>query len=295
MTTEVFIIYNIGVAGTSCIYPIDMIKTRLQASKGLYKGPLHCLQSIYAAEGIGGFYRGLFANLIGVIPEKAIKLAANEYFRELFERDDGSIALHHEVLSGGLAGFCQVIATNPMEITKIRLQMQSTLPVAERQSMSQVVSSLGLRGMYQGTLATLSRDVPYSFIFFPLYANIKAMMANSKGETSMLGVLTSGIISGAIAAATVTPTGNIQYLIHRGSNTYCCYTVDVVKTRLQLAGGKEKYKSVPNAYRMIIKEEGFGALYKGAVPRMVVVGPLFGITLLAFEAQKNYMIKKGML
>ena len=33
----------------------------------------------------------------------------------------------------------------------------------------------------------------------------------------------------------------------------------------------------------------------GAVPRMVVVGPLFGITLLAFELQKEYMIKKGLL
>lgn len=50
-----------------------------------------------------------------------------------------------------------------------------------------------------------------------------------------------------------------------------------------------------NAYKTIIREEGFMALYKGAIPRMVVVGPLFGITLLAFEAQKNYMIRNGML
>jgi hypothetical protein len=38
-----------------------------------------------------------------------------------------------------------------------------------------------------------------------------------------------------------------------------------------------------------------GALYKGALPRMVVVGPLFAITLLAFEAQKKYMVKNGLL
>ena len=49
------------------------------------------------------------------------------------------------------------------------------------------------------------------------------------------------------------------------------------------------------ALRMIVKEEGLSALYKGAIPRMVVVGPLFGITLLAFEAQKKYMIKNGLL
>ena len=67
------------------------------------------------------------------------------------------------------------------------------------------------------------------------------------------------------------------------------------QSRLQVQGGKEKYKDMGTAFRMIVKEEGLSALYKGAIPRMVVVGPLFGITLLAFEAQKAYMIKNGLL
>lgn len=62
-----------------------------------------------------------------------------------------------------------------------------------------------------------------------------------------------------------------------------------------MVGGKEKYKDMGTAFRMIVKEEGLSALYKGAVPRMIVVGPLFGITLLAFELQKSYMIKNGLL
>ena len=58
------------------------------------------MRSIFAESGVSGFYRGLGANLIGVIPEKAIKLAANEYFREMLEQPDGSIRLHHEVIAG---------------------------------------------------------------------------------------------------------------------------------------------------------------------------------------------------
>ncbi len=65
--------------------------------------------------------------------------AANEVLREQFEKEDGSIELQHEILAGAGAGFVQVIATNPMEITKIRMQMQATLPIAERQSTIQVV------------------------------------------------------------------------------------------------------------------------------------------------------------
>lgn len=65
--------------------------------------------------------------------------------------------------------------------------------------------------------------------------------------------------------------------------------------RLQAVGGLAKYVSMGNCYRTILKEEGILALYKGAIPRMIVVGPLFAITLLSFETQKNYMIKKGLL
>lgn len=109
-----------------------MVKTRLQASASKYSSPIDCFRKIIANEGgPRALYRGLSANLIGVAPEKSIKLvrnniakhtfikynyhvsikAANEYFREQFERDDGSIALHHEIIAGAGAGTCQVRPT----------------------------------------------------------------------------------------------------------------------------------------------------------------------------------------
>jgi solute carrier family 25 aspartate/glutamate transporter 12/13 len=59
------------------------------------------------------------------------------------------------MLAGAAAGFCQVIATNPMEIVKIRMQLG--------QSATQVLSDLGVKGLYKGTRATLCRDVPFRF------------------------------------------------------------------------------------------------------------------------------------
>ena len=68
-----------------------------------------------------------------------------------------------------------------MEITKIRMQMQATLPIEQRMNTLQVVKSLGIRGMYTGTPATLCRDVPFSILFFPAYANVKKALSNEKG------------------------------------------------------------------------------------------------------------------
>ena len=62
------------------------------------------------------------------------------------------------MLAGALAGFCQVSATNPMEIVKLRMQLQNLTPAAERLSTGEVVRNLGLRGMYKGTGNQQAKD-----------------------------------------------------------------------------------------------------------------------------------------
>lgn len=52
-----------GAIATTCIYPLDLTKTKLMNQKGIgaareFKGPLHTFQTIWAREGIRGMYRG---------------------------------------------------------------------------------------------------------------------------------------------------------------------------------------------------------------------------------------------
>jgi hypothetical protein len=56
--------------------------------------------------------------------------------------------------------------------------------------------------------------------------------------------------------------------------------MDVVKTRLQVSKkeGEYVYKGMADCYRNIIRTEGVGALFKGVVPRTLIVSPLFAIT-----------------
>jgi len=103
---------------------------------------------------MAGLYRGLGSNLVGIVPEKAIKLAVNDYAREWLGNGDGEgLGSGLGMVAGATAGFCQVVATNPMEIVKIRMQLGGSL--------STIFKDLGLRGMYKGTAATLCRDVPF--------------------------------------------------------------------------------------------------------------------------------------
>ena len=76
-----------GIIGVSCVFPLDLVKTRLQNSKPgpngekMYTGMLDCFKKTYRAEGLFGMYRGSAVNILLITPEKAIKLAANDFFR----------------------------------------------------------------------------------------------------------------------------------------------------------------------------------------------------------------------
>ena len=176
---------------------------------------------------------------LGISPEKAIKLAVNDYSREFWSDrlhvSEDSLPLQYGMIAGATAGVCQVIVTNPMEIVKINMQMAgvNAAPGIPRPNTMDVVRDLGLKGLYRGTLATLSRDVPFSFLFFPSLSLFKSMAPkNPDGTVPFSSVFGSGIVAGAFSAAAVTP-------------------MDVVKTRLQVSGkpGEKPYKNMSECYR----------------------------------------------
>ena len=73
-----------GIVGVTCVFPIDLAKTRLQNQQNgcrLYTSMSDCLVKTIRSEGYFGMYRGAAANLTLVTPEKAIKLVGNDFFR----------------------------------------------------------------------------------------------------------------------------------------------------------------------------------------------------------------------
>jgi hypothetical protein len=64
-----------------------------------------------------------------------------------------------------------------------------------------------------------------------------------------------------------------------------CYPLDVVKTRfqLQVAGSEGAYKSMGDAFSRMIRQEGFGSLYRGIVPPILVEAPKRSIKFTANE------------
>ncbi|XP_068950275.1 mitochondrial glutamate carrier 2 [Petaurus breviceps papuanus] len=373
-----------GLVGVTCVFPIDLAKTRLQNQHGktAYKGieerhpssrlgwqglqtegvpppslssRIDCLVKITRTDGFFGLYRGAAVNLTLVTPEKAIKLAANDFFREKLLEDGSKKNLIREMLAGCGAGVCQAVVTSPMEMLKIQLQDAGRLgeawigchtgslqiskqehnlkhnleknkrkcylgkcmklyrlkkkmnciegevrqegkgsllfpsfPVGQqhrtctsaaspvrpyttdstpkRPSASVIAWELfrtrGLTGLYRGFGATLLRDIPFSVIYFPFFANLNHLGINeATGKAPFAHSFASGCLAGSLAAIAVTP-------------------LDVLKTRIQtLKKGVEDevYNGIIDCARKIWTHEGPAAFMKGAGCRALVIAPLFGI------------------
>ena len=106
-----------GAFGAFVVYPIDLVKTRMQNQRSqrvgelLYKNSIDCARKVIRNEGFRGLYSGVLPQLIGVAPEKAIKLTVNDLVRAHFsEKGTGKIWLGHELLAGAAAGGCQVVS-----------------------------------------------------------------------------------------------------------------------------------------------------------------------------------------
>ncbi|KAF6020616.1 SLC25A12 [Bugula neritina] len=237
-----------GATGATAVYPIDLVKTRMQNQRTtlvgevMYKNSWDCFKKVLRFEGVSGLYRGLAPQLVGVAPEKAIKLTVNDLMRGKLSGSDGSITFMSECIAGGMAGASQVMFTNPLEIVKIRLQVAGEVSSAARPSAIQVIKELGFFGLYKGARACFLRDIPFSAIYFPTYAHLKKKFADENGYNTPLTLLAAAFIA-----------------------------------------GQTTYNGVFHCFKTILKEEGGRALWKGAPARVFRSSPQFAVTLVTYE------------
>lgn len=92
----------------------------------MYRNSLDCFVKVVRNEGVFGLYRGkytillqyipyrlsvgLLPQLVGVSPEKAIKLTMNDTMRDFLTEKDGSLPLWKECIAGGCV--CSIISSS---------------------------------------------------------------------------------------------------------------------------------------------------------------------------------------
>ena len=248
-----------AVAGTTVdlvLYPLDTVKTRLQATAG-------AKLSVKTFEGL---FNGVAPAIAASAPCAAVFFGAYDTLKRVLTdklpEDYASVA--HAGAAAG-ADLVQSVVRVPFEVVKQRVQ--AGVDSSGRAALANVIQTQGPRGLYRGWGALAMRDLPFDIIEFPLYEWFKSEWTKKKGEklAPWQGSL-CGSVAGGIAAGLTTP-------------------LDVVKTRL-MTQSPGQYSGVASCLRSIIKDEGPGALFAGATPRMTSIAFGGAIFFGAYETAK---------
>ncbi|XP_052343491.1 solute carrier family 25 member 48-like isoform X43 [Oncorhynchus keta] len=304
-------------------HPLDTVKTRLQAGKG-YKNTLHCVLQIYRKETIAGFFKGLSFPLASITVYNSVVFGffnntqrVISKFRHGDERQ--SCGMLDMTLASMLTGLMSVGLGAPVDLVKIRLQMQTLPCLAENLDLagttgnvnsniavrsmtlqgqptyrgpihciSSILRTEGIRGLYRGAGAMVLRDVPGYTLYFIPYALFRRWLSpEGRSSPHPCTVWVSGGLAGSISWVTATPA---DVFLSTGSISWVTATpADVVKSRLQAdALHARKYRGIVHCVVQSYKTEGIHVFFRGASVNAVRGFPMSATMFLGYELSLQF-------
>ena len=164
-----------GAVSTAATYPLDLLRTRFaaQGTQKVYPSLWYGIRSIATNEGPAGFFRGLSAGIIQIVPYMGLFFSAYETLRPY----SATLTLPFgsgDAVAGVAASVFAKTAVFPLDLVRKRLQVQGP---TRRQyvvgglayrgvggSMKAIVRREGWRGLYRGLTVSLVKAAPASAV-----------------------------------------------------------------------------------------------------------------------------------
>ncbi|KIM26745.1 hypothetical protein M408DRAFT_72330 [Serendipita vermifera MAFF 305830] len=273
-------------------YPLDSLKSRLQASRVPITVP-RLARTILREEGIAGFYRGLWIPLVTISAVRAISFTIYNETKETLHKpiEQGGYGWSKDsrlsvgasgAVGGALAGGLISVGSTPFELVKVRRQLEYSIAAAKGihivkppSTWSAVLDIFrggsgggapkGITALWTGLRLHFIRDTMGTALYFFEYDSMRHLLGrlpnNEQGPTPVWAPIPPSFIPfvcGSLAGV---------------SSWAIIYPLDVVKTKTQqraLAG--EKYRGPFETLSRLIRGpataprshfDGFMRLYRG--------------------------------
>ncbi|XP_023365639.1 calcium-binding mitochondrial carrier protein SCaMC-1-like [Otolemur garnettii] len=157
-----------GVTAQTCIYPMEVLKTRLAVGKtGEYSGITDCGKKLLRREGVRTFFKGYIPNLLGIIPYAGLDFAVYEvlknYWIEHYSRNSVNPGIVILLGCSTLSHTCGQLASFPMYLLRTRMQAETTEkgePVSMIKLIQEIHSTEGKRGFFRGITPNIIKLLP---------------------------------------------------------------------------------------------------------------------------------------
>merc|ERR1712100_367302 len=284
-----------GAVSKTLTAPIERVKLVIQTQDAnpkiksgevpRYTGIGNCFMRIKSEQGIGAFWCGNGTNIIRYFPTQAFNLAFKDTIKAMFPKYNSKTEFWQffavQLASGGFAGAASLTIVYPLDYARTRLA--SDVGAGKKQfdglldCLKKTASSAqGPLALYNGFGPSVAGIIAYRGAQFGLNDTIMAFNPYAK-EFGFVAVVSKFIV----AQIAVTASGLVAY------------PFDTVRRRLQMESERPMadcmYKGTMDCGAKILKTEGFGGMYKGALANIFrgvgasLVLVLYGEIQLALE------------
>jgi solute carrier family 25 iron transporter 28/37 len=215
-----------GLAEHTSVYPVDTIKTHMQAKNSRYHSNSNWItvaKDIVAKDGIRRMWRGVSTMLSACIPAHALYFSILEYTKESF----GANKKGHTPIAAAASGICATVAHDsmmtPADICKQRMQLGHYSSVSD--AFRTIIKNEGASVLWMSFPTTLMMNIPYGCVMVATNETLKEVL-NPSGEYNFFAFILAGAFGGGIAAAVTCP-------------------LDVIKTQLQTMNIVDKHLNTP--------------------------------------------------
>uniref|UniRef100_A0A0C9RIV6 Mitochondrial 2-oxodicarboxylate carrier n=1 Tax=Fopius arisanus TaxID=64838 RepID=A0A0C9RIV6_9HYME len=234
-----------------------------------------------------------------------------------------------QIGAGGSAGFVEVCIMHPMDLVKTRMQLQVKSSVKNSMYYTGVLDCMkkmytheGLSSFWKGIVPPIIAETPKRAVKFFTFEQYKKYFLWGASAPTPLTFALAGFCAGVTEAILVNPfevvkvqlQSNRQRLKNTPSTfspnkdpwveffskvglgfvagtTASCLNIpfDVAKSRIQGPQSDIKYKGTLRTMKIIYQREGFLALYKGLLPKVLRLGPGGAIMLVVYDYMHAFL------
>jgi len=263
-----------GVSELALFHPVDTVAKRLMTTEAqlivvnnmtataanLNQAIFKDAAALNSINKLGSLFPGVGFGAVYKVLQRVYKFGGQPVVRDWMKQNHGDWFKAHygpqmgntliSACAGSLIGIGEVVLL-PLDALKVKAQ---TAP--EQLHGRGVIDIFRTEGfsLYRGIGWTIARNAPGSFALFGGNAAAKSAMGLSETQQATWTQDSIASCAGAVASITV------------------AQPLDVIKTRIQNRPFHSPETGV-SVITNLVKNEGFGAFFKGLTPKLLVVGP----------------------
>jgi len=268
-------VLSCGITHTMVV-PLDLVKCRIQVDPAKYKGVFNGFKVTLREDGARGLAKGWAPTFFGYSAQGLCKFGFYEVFKVIYSGilgEEASYVYRTWLYLGASASaeFIADIALSPMEAAKVKIQTTPGFANTLREAWPRIMREEGMTGFYKSLVPLWMRQIPYTMMKFACFEKTvellyKHVVPKPRAECSkaeqLVVTFAAGYIAGVFCAIVSHPA-------------------DTVVSKLN----QEKGSTALDA----AKKLGFAGMWKGLMPRIVMIGTLTAAQWFIYDAFKVAM------